>query len=171
MVFFILFGTYRFGLKKIGVRKDFCNACKRECVAERWSSFNCGHIFGIPLLPLGPRKRWCCSLCGRDPRARYKTRKGFKIAGLFVLALILASVWFTRVTPEVQNTVWGGRIVLSILFLCLLYSVIKRPSLVSEEERRKAVVPLCADSCFYCGGSLASQPHLHCPSCQVQICT
>ena len=41
----ILYGTHRFGLKKIAARKDFCNACERECVAEQWQSFDCGHFF------------------------------------------------------------------------------------------------------------------------------
>jgi hypothetical protein len=54
-------------------------------------------------------------------------------------------------------------------FLGLLYSVLKRPPPLSEDERRKQVVALSTDTCVYCHGPLTGQPHLHCPSCQVRI--
>ncbi|HOF88118.1 MAG TPA: hypothetical protein PLZ36_08460 [Armatimonadota bacterium] len=41
----LIHGVYRFGLKKVGVRRDVCYNCKEQCIAERWQSFHCHHLF------------------------------------------------------------------------------------------------------------------------------
>jgi hypothetical protein len=53
----VIHGLYRFKQHRIGVCKDLCNACEKETVTEEWRSFNVGHLYFIPLLPLGWRKR------------------------------------------------------------------------------------------------------------------
>lgn len=170
----ILYGTHRFGLKKIGARKDFCNACERECVAEQWQSFDCGHVFFVPLIPLGRRQRWCCSLCGSDPRARYRTSKPMRIIGLFVLPVFFVPLWFvhepTRLhrpsdayAPYVMAFIFGG------VWLWLLFTTFKRSSGAPEDTRRAAVVPLSLDTCLFCRGPLALEPHPHCPACGIRI--
>ena len=169
----IIHGKYRFGRRKIGARKDFCNACQRECLSELWRSFDCGHIFWIPLLPLGFRERWCCTLCHRIPRARYRTGKPMLVAGLIASAFFLAAMSMSKPKPGEMdaNFLWGARIFFLLAFLGLLYFVLKRGPAVPEADRRKADVPLSTKRCIYCGGPLTGKPHLHCPACQVRICT
>src|SRR6185369_10096979 len=167
----LIHGQYHFGRRKVGARKDFCNACERECLSESWRSFDCFHLFWIPFIPLGHHERWRCTLCNQDPRKCYKTRKGFKIAGLFALAFILLITFAADVDPKEKGTIWGMRIVSGVGFLGLLYSVLKRPPSLSDDDRRKQVVALSTETCVYCRGPLTGQPHLHCPSCQVRICT
>jgi hypothetical protein len=167
----LIHGAYHFGRRKIGVRKDFCGACEREGVSELWRSFDWLHLFWIPWLPLGRHERWICTLCNQDPRKRTRTRKGFKIAGLFVLAVMLVSMFTVEVDPKEAVTLWVGRIAVAVGFLGLLYSVLKKPPVVSEDERRHRVTPLSAVSCFYCRGPLVAEPNLHCPTCQIRVYT
>ncbi|MGZ4962353.1 MAG: hypothetical protein ACXWKG_13760 [Limisphaerales bacterium] len=167
----ILHGKYHFGLRKIGARKDFCNACESESLTELWRSFDCGHIFWIPLLPLGSRERWLCTLCHKDPRARYKTGRMVQIAGLFVTAIFLAAMFIADWKPDEVRFMWGARAFFALALLGFLYSVFKRDPTVTEDERRNAVVPLSPDTCLYCHSTLATQPYIHCPTCQVRIYT
>jgi hypothetical protein len=164
----LLHGRYHFGLRKIGVRMDFCNSCERQSLTELWRSFDWIHIFWIPLLPLGSRDRWLCTLCHKEPRARYKTGKPVKIAGLFVTAVFFAAM-FAGDKPDEVAFIWGARTFFALAFLGLLYSVLKREPAVTEDERRKAVVPLSVHTCPYCQSPLTSVPNLHCPRCQVRI--
>jgi hypothetical protein len=169
----IIHGKYRFGRRKIGARKDFCNACERECLSELWRSFDCGHLFWIPLLPLGFRERWLCTLCQRDPRARYRTGKAMLVAGMIAAAFFLAalSIYTPKPGEMDASSLWGTRIVSLLAFIGLLYAVLKPGPAVPEADRRKAVTPLSTRTCLYCRGPLTSQPHLRCPSCQVRIYT
>jgi hypothetical protein len=170
----ILYGTRRFGLKKIGARKDFCNACERECVAEQWQSFDWGHIFFVPILPLGMRERWRCSLCGSDPRARYKTGKFMRIIGLFVLPVLFVPLWFDHSPappgrPSDASAAYGMTLIFGGIWLWLLYTTFKRSSGSPNEARRASVAPLSLDTCLYCRRPLVLQPHPHCPSCNIRF--
>lgn len=167
----IFHGRYHFKLCKIGARKDFCNACERECLSELWRSFDCAHIFWIPLLPLGSRERWLCTLCHQEPRARYKTGKLFKVAGLFAAAVFFAAMWAAEWKPDEVKFMWGARVFFALAFVGFLYSLLKRKPRVTDDQRRKAVDPLGTIVCLYCGGVLVGEPHLHCPRCQVRIYT
>lgn len=128
----IIHGTYHFGKKKLETREDVCNSCERLRIIELWRSFNVFHIFWIPLIPLGSHSRWKCAVCHNDPHARYKTSKPMKIAGLFALAIFLVSLCSVEPKPDEVAFMWGARIVLSLAFLGLLYSVLKRTPVPSE---------------------------------------
>ena len=171
----ILYGTHRTGLKKIGARKDFCNACERECVGEQWRSFDLGHVFFIPILPLGTRERWRCSLCGKDPRARYTTSKPLRIIGLFVLPVFILPVFLVHddTPPTNPGEAYGPYVIaagVAAVWVYLLYSTFfRRDSGPPEDQRRAAVVPLSTDSCPYCHGPLTGAPDYRCPSCDIRI--
>ena len=167
----LIHGAYHFGKKKVGARKDFCGACERESLSELWRSFDCLHLFWIPLLPMGRHERWACTLCNQDPRKRTKTRKGFKIAGLFVIAFVLIATFAADVDPKEAATIWAVRVAFALGFLGLLYSVLKKPPLVPEDERRQRVTPLSWTTCLYCRGPLSTEPNLHCPTCQIRVYT
>ena len=168
-----LYGTYRFQRKRVGARKDFCHACERECIAEQWQSFDCGHLFFVPLLPLGTRTRWRCSLCGKDPRARYKTKTWLRILGLIVLpfpALILFVGPDSPTTrPSDAAAPYGMAVIFGGAWLILLYSTLKRDDSPSGDRRRTALSPLGINSCLYCRTPLVSHPDPHCPTCGVRF--
>jgi hypothetical protein len=172
----ILFGTHRFSPKKIGVRKDFCGACERECIAEQWQSFDCGHIFFIPVLPLGTRARWRCSLCGKDPRARYATNRPLRIIGLFVLPLFFLPMLFVHSdhVTETPGEAYAPYIVAALFGLAWVYllyaTFFKRPG-PSVDQRRGAVTPLSTEVCFYCHGELRNDPYCHCQTCGIRVYT
>lgn len=166
----IIYGVHRFGRKKVGVRNDFCNSCKNEGVAEHWQSFDCAHIFWIPLIPLGTKRRWKCSHCGEDPRAETKMSPVLRYALLLALPIMLWSLWFDRPaqsSPD-QMTYWMTAIFGGI-WLWMLYGTFKRPTGLTNEERRAAVIPLSTDECLYCHAPLTLQPHPQCQPCGIRI--
>jgi len=170
----LVYGKYHFGRTKVGVRNDYCNACEEECLAEQWRSFDCGHIYWIPLIPLGTHHRWYCAECRQDPRARYKTSfKSLKILGLVAVAILLLA--FFLISPEGGDAamILGMRIVLTLAFLGLLYWTFKGSSggNLLNQDKRLALAPLSANVCVYCGGELANDAYLHCPACDVRIHT
>lgn len=165
----LIHGTHRFGQKQTGVRKDFCNSCEDECLSEQWQSFDFGHLFWIPLLPLGTRKRWLCRTCRQDPRARYRTRRPIKILGLFAVGLFMLAMYAAKPKPDEVTFIWGARIFFTFAFLGLLYSILQPPPPLTEDDRRKLVKPLPLDTCLYCDGPVELRPRPHCPSCQIEI--
>jgi len=172
----IVYGTHRFGLKKTGVRKDFCNACQRECVAELYESFDCGHFFYIPIVPLGRKRRWICTLCHQDPRGRYKTSTFMRIIVLILFPLMAFPFLFMGIRELSSHTdgAWAlllmGAIFL-IPWLFMLHTTIKPRKGPSDEERRRAITPLSREECFYCRGPVTGDPNPYCPSCNISIYT
>jgi hypothetical protein len=169
----ILFGTYRFDRKKVGIRKDFCNACERECVAVEWQSFDCGHIFFVPALPLGTKRRWLCSQCARDPRARFRTSKALGIVGLVVLPLFFLPIFLSPGEPKQFSEATGMYVVAGLFTLGWLYlfysTFFKRYSDPPDDARRANIVPLSTEVCVLCNGPLNQDPHYHCPRCGIRV--
>jgi hypothetical protein len=60
-----VFGWKQAGATKIGYKNDFCESCKCPAVIEEWRYFTWGHLFGIPLLPLGYIHSWICCQCNQ----------------------------------------------------------------------------------------------------------
>ena len=166
----IIHGTYRFGLKKIAVRNDFCNACRNEGVAEQWQSFDFVHIFWIPLIPLGMKRPWTCSFCGKDPRN--ETRMGPVVRSILLLGLLvmLCDLWIDRHPQNPPGPMaYGITAVLCGLGFWLLYGAFKRPTGLTNEQRRARVIPLSTDECLYCHLPLTQKPHPHCLPCGIRI--
>src|SRR5262249_52837112 len=80
-------GTYRFGEKRTAFRNDFCANCRLPCRAIQLRTFDVHHIFWLPLIPLGFKKRWFCTRCHRQSDVYAGTRRPFKWIGLFLLLL------------------------------------------------------------------------------------
>ncbi len=171
---FILHGTYRFGLKKIGVRRDICNNCKRECIAEEWQSFHCHHFFFIPLIPLGTRKEWHCTLCNADPRYKSSANGLLKIlGGLVCFCTLMGTIALWGSTPDDLDAgpLWLMRFIFPAVFGVVLWATfIRQPQpTLTPQQRRSMLTPLDDKECFYCHGPLDLNPTLHCPRCQVTI--
>ena len=169
----IFYGTYRFRRKRVGARKDFCNACERECIAEQWLSFDCGHLFFVPVLPLGTRTRWRCSHCGKDPTARYKTKTWLvslaSFSSPFPALILFVGPDSPGTRPSDASAPYGMAIIFGGAWLILLYSTLKRDDSTPEDQRRAMLSPLSINSCLYCHTPLVFNPAPHCPTCGVRF--
>ncbi len=172
----VVWGVHRFSRKVAGYRNDFCQNCRQNQVAEWWRSFNVGHLYWIPLIPLGTRYAWHCSVCGIDPHARVESSKGFKVfvAGFFLLLAMLALVgavvasanlspdFFKRSdAPSLWIAVLVGLVCGGGSLLWLKFS--SSPPDLSEQLQR--VPRLSSEQCHYCKGKLDAEGH--CAGCDV----
>ncbi len=107
---FITYGTYHFRPKRLAFRNDYCLSCGEARRSVQMRTFDVGHIFWIPLLPVGFWKRWICTACGHQPHISPKTRRSFKWAGLLVLLFLSAIFWAEPVTPDFVAGSWIFRI-------------------------------------------------------------
>jgi hypothetical protein len=88
----IFYGFYRFRQKRVAFRNDYCRSCAEPRRSVQIRSFNAGHIFWIPILPLGYYKRRLSTACGRDPHVLRGRRPGFKWAGLIILMIFSVGI-------------------------------------------------------------------------------
>jgi hypothetical protein len=174
MYFAIIYGLYRFAQKIVGYRQDYCNQCRAHVLAQCFRYFRCGHIFFIPLLPLGFKESWHCYRCGGNPRANYNPKAEMLTAVANFLTmigffLIIGPMTFMRssgmalidLVPVMG--IGAGCIAIAGLLLWwtrrIIASDFVRPSIPNTE------------ACPMCGGKLSTDPHLSCPSCQVRVYT
>jgi hypothetical protein len=164
----IVYGVYRWNPKRVAFRNDYCLKCEAPRRAVRIRTFHVGHIFWIPLLPVGFWKQWFCTVCGRDPHANPKTRRSFKWIGVFILLPFTALFWIMPFDPEIGVMTWIIRVAAplgAVLALAHLFKTSPEPSLTS----RQAMIPPASDTaCPFCGTQLlmlASQ--CSCPTCGV----
>lgn len=164
----IVFGVYRWLPKRIAFRSDYCLSCSAPRRALQVRTFNVGHIYYIPLLPLGFWKRWLCTICGHDPHVTTKTRRGFKWVGLFILLLFSVLSWVMPATPDFLAGTWVFRIaapVGAILTLIHLLRTKKEPSL---ESSLATIQPASDTICPFCGAQLLMlSSQVSCPACGV----
>ncbi|MBZ5508588.1 MAG: hypothetical protein LAO78_24275 [Acidobacteriia bacterium] len=163
---FILHGLYSFGRKIVAYRNDFCLSCAAPRRAFRVRTFDVVHIFYVPLIPLGFLRRWHCSVCGRDPHAHPGTRKGFKWAGVVVLALFAVFSW--ALPPEDDAWVWPMRVGLPIAFAAALWHTLKSKPDVRLKDKLREVQPADESVCPLCGYPLVIGSGWHCSGCGVE---
>ena len=106
----IVYGAYHFRPKRIAFRNDYCLTCGEACRSVQIRTFDVGHIFWIPVLPVGFWKRWVCTACGHQPHVSPKTRRFFKWAGLFVLLFLSVMSWVEPVERNFAAFTWICRI-------------------------------------------------------------
>ena len=166
---YLIHGVYHFRKRKIGLKKDFCNKCGNERVVELWRSFECGHLYGIPLLPTGWHSRWKCSRCGSKPDGRYRTGKGTLIAGAIALLSLLPILVLAAQGDEDAWVMRGMGIVFGIAGCVVMYIAFKRKP-IDESALRNSIVPFDVnDPCPDCGKPLNADPYLHCANCKILI--
>lgn len=166
---FLIHGVYHFRNRKIGLKKDFCNKCMAERVVELWRSFECGHLYGIPLAPMGWRSKWKCSRCGNDPEKRYRTSKAVLVTGGVALLCMLPILLLAAQGDEDAWVMRGVGIVFGIAGCVVIYFAFKRKP-IDENALRNSIVPLNEnDPCPDCGKPLNPDPCLHCATCKVLI--
>lgn len=165
----IIRGAYHFWPKVVAFRNDYCVACKgpRRSVAVR--SFDVGHVFWIPLLPVGFWRHWKCTECGRKPHVSPRLRRALLQRGLFILISLSILFWVVPADSDFAIGAWVCRIAAPLGAMVLavqLFRHLRRPSL----RRSLANVTPAADAtCPFCATPLVTGfgPRWSCPACGV----
>ncbi len=83
----VFYGSYRWAPKLVAFRNDWCTQCQQQRLVVGRRTIDFGHLFWIPILPLGRWTRWYCGNCKSDPSQGAETRRPFRIlAWLFTLS-------------------------------------------------------------------------------------
>jgi len=153
---FIIHGVYHFWPKRVAFRNDFCLSCEapRRAIATR--TFDVGHVFWIPFLPVGFWKHWTCSVCRRDPHVNTKTRRSFKWAGLVILVLVSAALWGVPLDPDVEVYTWIARIAAPVGAILVLNHLRRTPKEPSLRERLATIPPADDAMCPFCAQPMIS---------------
>lgn len=167
----IIHGVYHFSPKKVAFRNDYCLSCEapRRSIAVR--SFDVGHIFWVPLVPVGFWKHWSCSVCRRDPHANPKTRRSFKWIGLVCLVLLAVMFWTAPENQDFGVMLWILRIAPVGGAVALLIQLLHAPNEPSMRERLAAIPPADDSVCPFCSTPLtagaigAGSSRWSCPAC------
>jgi hypothetical protein len=166
---FLIHGVYYFWPKRVAFRNDYCLRCQapRRAVAIR--TFDVGHIFWIPILPVGFWKHWKCSICDLDPHAHTKTRRSFKWAGLVCLLLLAAAFWTAPIDSDQELMVigWIFRIAAPLGAALVLIHLLRTPTEPSLRERLAAIEPAADAVCPFCATPLLAGDgsRWRCPQC------
>ncbi len=163
----LVHGVYHFWPKRVAFRNDYCLSCEapRRAIATR--TFDVGHIFWVPLVPVGFWKHWACTVCRRDPHVNPKTRPAFKWIGLICLLLLSGMFWATPIDASVSILGWLLRVGPLVGAAALLFQLLHTPSEPSLRERLAAIPPASDSVCPFCGTPLIAGSHVHwsCPAC------
>ncbi len=165
---FIIHGVYHFWPKRVAYRNDYCLGCQAPRRAIAMRTFDVGHVFWIPILPVGFWKHWECTVCARDPHVNVKTRRSFKWAGLVCLILVSLMFWLGPVESEPAFH-WAFRIVPLVLALPLLLHLLHTPAEPSLKQRLALIPPATEAVCPFCSTPLLSETNgrWSCPGCGI----
>ena len=168
---FLIHGAYHFWPKKVAFRNDYCLSCvaPRRSIAVR--TFDVGHVYWVPLVPVGFWKHWSCTVCRRDPHANPKTRRSLKWVGLVCLILLSVMFWSIPANADLGVLPWIMRILPLGGAVALFIQLMRTPKEPSLRERLAAIPPAADSICPFCstplmaGGISASGSRWSCPAC------
>lgn len=160
----IFYGSYKVLPKVTRYRSDWCNVCNKEVVSYQFRHLYIGHVFWIPLLPLGRYKIWRCTQCKLDPRTRVKTSAGFYIGGIIALLLLLALLIFHEVNQEPATRF--GLISACVVGIAGLSIALRHK--LREPPISRVVKPLDGHTCLVCHTQLPGGEEPICTSCGAQ---
>lgn len=167
---FIIHGAYHFWPQRVGFRDDYCLSCQAPHRSIAFRTFDVGHVFWIPILPVGFWKHWKCTVCGRDPHANPRTRRSFKWAGL--MCLIGASAILCEIPSDADFGAvgWILRIAAPAAAILLLVHLLRAPNEPSLRERLAAIPPAPDMVCPFCATPLTAGtgPRWFCPGCSAE---
>ncbi len=162
---FLIHGSYHFWPKRVGFRNDYCLSCQgpRRAIAIR--TLDVGHIFWVPLIPVGRWTHWACTACRRDPHRSPKARRSFKWIGLVCLLILSAMFWTVPIDQSVSVLGWLLRVGPLAGAAALLYQLLGTPKDPSLKERLAAIPPASDTVCPFCGTPLLAGERWSCPAC------
>jgi len=166
MVIYI-YGVYRWARTRVGYRNDYCRRCEGQRISEQYRTFDCGHLYYIPLLPLGFRRRWHCTSCGSNPHEQPWGARQWFAFGAFFVGLFTFIIWLPIILGGIHDLqLLGTALCLTLAFCGLVYGSFRSKPRVKLREQLEQVPPLPRDMCFYCRGAL--DPEGRCAPCGVR---
>jgi len=162
---FIVTGAYHFWPKRVAFRDDYCLSCAAPCRSIAVRSFDVGHIYWIPILPVGFWRHWRCMACNRDPHVSPKTRRSFLWAGLLCLVAVSVVLWALPSNAELGASGWILRFAAPAAAVALFVYLLRVPSTTSLRERLAAIPPATDAVCPFCSTPLLAGPRWSCPGC------
>ena len=161
-------GSYHFWPKRVAFRNDYCLRCQapRRSIAVR--TFDVGHIFWIPILPVGFWKRWQCEICGQPPHAHPKVRRLFKWLGLVCAIAFSLAVWAAPGEAELGVIGWILRVAFPAGAILLLADLLRTPKEPTLRARLAAIEPAADAVCPFCATPLVAGTGTRwsCPNCK-----
>jgi len=164
---FVVHGVYHWWPKRVGFRNDYCLTCGAERRAICIRTFDVGHVFWVPILPVGFWKHWLCSVCGKDPHVFPRTRRSFKWAGLIALVFFSVVFWAAPVSPDFVTGSWFFRLGAPIAALLSLVHLLRTDKDPSLKEKLSAIVPASETICPFCATPMVGGARWSCPVCRV----
>ncbi len=153
----IISGRYRWFQRHMGYRPDYCLACASSAIANQVRSFDFAHLYWVPILPLGFRRRWHCSECGNSPRQLPRMHsfiRFLKFFGAAWLAAIAVSMWIAPFKQGEEGLIWTIRVVFPILMIWLVWSGLRTIDATNLKENLRAITPFEDNLCYYCDGEI-----------------
>ena len=164
---FIVTGAYHYWPKRVAFRDDYCLSCQapRRSIAVR--TFDVGHIYWIPILPVGYWKHWKCAVCGHDPHVSPKTRRSFLWAGWLCLVAVSVISWEVPSDADLGVVGWILRIAAPVCSILLFIYLLRTPKEPSLRERLAAIPPAADAVCPFCSTPLVAGTGTRwsCPGC------
>ena len=164
---FIIHGAYHFWPKKDAFRNDYCLSCQAPCRSVAVRTFDVGHIFWIPILPVGYWRHWKCCVCGRDPHLSRKTPRPFLWSGLLCLVAVSVILWAMPVNRGFGVEGWFFRIAAPSAAVFIFIYFLRAQTAPSLRERLAAIPPAADVVCPFCSTPLVSGTGTRwsCPGC------
>ncbi len=165
---FFIFGLRRFGLKKVGYGKDFCNSCENEAIINRFQWFTWCHIFFIPLIPLGYHSKFNCTICGNNPHAMKNTPLWLRILFIFIL-LCIGSTTITSGLYRHFSFGWIIKTLITFAITAACYWVFRKLNQATFKEQRSKITPVNQQVCVLCDGEIVQKKQPTCSRCKLEV--
>lgn len=165
----IVRGAYHFRPQRVAFRDDYCLSCQAPCRAIAVRTFDVGHVFWIPILPVGFWRHWTCSVCGRNPHVGSKARRYVMWAILSSLIGAAAVFWMAPVDSEFAIGSWICRIAAPFCAILLLRRLFRAPRALALRKKLASISPAADTLCPFCSILLVAgtSDRLSCPSCNI----
>jgi len=165
----IIRGAYHLWPKAVAFRNDYCLKCRapRRAIAVR--SFDIGHIFWIPLLPVGFWRHWKCTECGRDPHGKSRWRRARLQSGLFILIPLSIVFWAIPADSDFAMGAWFCRIAAPLAAAGVALQLLRQIRRRSLRQGLRQVTPAADTICPFCATPLITGFGMRwsCPGCGV----
>lgn len=165
---FVIFGSRKQGVKKIGYKNTHCKNCKMPRICIQWGWFSWGHVFFIPFIPLGHEHKWECSACSLEPAVHRETGLPLKVFVLLIVGLF-SYVLFVNPGDIEPKLEWALRGISVASIVGLTYSIVFHFKNLAKKAA-KGLLPLDdVENCKLCGGKLLGSPNLQCQDCNAKV--
>jgi hypothetical protein len=163
-------GLYHLRERRAACRNDHCMTCGAARFFLGMRSIRFYHVFFIPLLPVGWRMRYLCTICGADRKARRPSHPLVLWFGVFaggVIAFVGLMMLLSGEEVFASWMIFG----IGAVFFAVIGFMVRRSEHREFMAAVKSVEPLPCDSCPLCHQVLAPSIKPQCHGCRITIIT